>query len=231
MTWLIAFDLAIPVTCHLSSTFSCHPYSLCRNSIDSKKAMKAWEQKRRKWYSGSSQKQHQNRKDRSSDFPDLTKTIDSEAALKFLTDAGYVSKPHACSKCGSGGLHGVFRRPGYEENGQLYYRCDVHSCRAYTNVLSGCAWMKQMQRFRNVTPARLYLAIQCYTTKQNPRRQDAVSLGVPAKAAQAIFDALRHLEVKESEKQTSSLRLRGQAGWEEIPVQIKAIWLDSMRWW
>ena len=50
-----------------------------------------------------------------------------------------------------------------------------------------------------------------------------MSLGVPAKASQAIFDALRHLEVQESEKQSSSLRLRGQAGWEEIPVQIKAI--------
>ena len=182
-----------------------------RKSKDSKKAQRSWKQRQRKWYSGSSSNLHGNRKDRVADHPDLSRTIDGHMAVKMLLDAGYMTKPDLCPKCGYGGLHGFVSRPGTKNSGHLYYRCDEWSCRAYTNVIQGCRWLKGRQRFDSINPSRLYLVIQCYTTKQNPRRQDARGLGVPEKVVQFVFDSLRELEVKEAERQMASLRLRGQA--------------------
>lgn len=181
-------------------------------AMRSMKDMKKWQKKQRKWYSGTSEKVHSSRKDRAQETPDLSHSVDTQCATQTLLAAGFLTKLDTCDKCGHGGLHGFFTRPGSKENGQLYYRCDVKECRAYTNVLAGCRWLKNMVRFRCINPSRLYLTIQAYTHKQNPRRQDATAFGVPPKAAQCIFDHLRSMEVQAAERQLKDMKLSGQVG-------------------
>ena len=138
--------------------------------------------------------------------------MDTQCATQTLLAAGFLTKLDTCDKWGHGGLHGFFTHPGSKENGQQYYRCDVKECKAYTNVLAGCFWLENKVCFRCINPSRLYLTIQAYTHKQNPRRQDAIAFGVPPKAARCIFDHLRSMEFEAAERQLKDMKLSGQVG-------------------
>lgn len=140
--------------------------SIQKKKADGPATPTAYAAKQRKLYSGDTVN-HMHRKERQQTTPALLDLVPQKHAVESLERHGFLTKPAHCRSCASGGLHGPFERPGRADSEQLHWRCDEPSCRSCTNVLSGCTWLRGVERFR-----RLQVCVELYCKKTFPRRID-----------------------------------------------------------
>ena len=214
---------------HKPAVLSRKPARQVKRNTD-KKTRKDFRTKQRLLYSGD-KIQHGNRADRRSQKDNVADLLDPDRTTEKLLHLGYIQRPERCGKCGLRSVQGPFSRYNVCQHAR-YWRCDQHDCKHWMNVLQGAKWIEGVERFRALTPSRLWHMICRYTDLTCPTRQTVASgLGSEGpKIAQTVMDALRTLEAEDGKRMNSRLAQTGDCEVDGTSLRTLRIARNNPHW-